>query len=261
MSESEPVEPRSISRKTLAVVAKLLASATDPALVRLSGDEVLDLLSAVNTPAPLPPGGLGDRPQRWQDQLIEQHIKPGSKVLDLGCGNGELLARLIGHRNVQGQGVELNSEEIYQCVERGVPVFQADLDSGLAGFPDQSFDYVVLEETLQTLHRPIDVLREMLRVGRRGIVSFPNFAYWRVRLDLSLRGRMPITERLPHRWYDTPNIHLFSLQDFSDWAQNNHVRVVEGHVLCEGLVRPLEAGDNLHAEEVLVVVESDEPRA
>jgi methionine biosynthesis protein MetW len=243
------------ARGTLQVVAKLIAAANDPALRQLDAEKVLALLGRANEPSPPVPDANGARPQRWQDRLIEEHIRPGASVLDLGCGTGELLARLIQHRQVKGQGIELNSDEIFQCVEKGVPVFQSDLDQGLSGFADQSFDYVILEETLQTLHRPIDVLREMLRVGRHGIVSFPNFAYWRVRLDLALRGRMPITEGLPHRWFDTPNIHLFSFQDFLDWAQRDQVRLVAGHALVEGQVRPLEPADNLHAEEVLVVVE------
>ncbi len=177
-------------------------------------------------------------------------------MLDLGCGNGELLARLIQVKGVRGQGIELDAPAVFQCVARGVPVFQSDLDHGLRGFADQSFDYVVLEETLQTLHRPVDVLREMLRVGRRGIVSFPNFAYWRVRLGLAMTGQMPVTVDLPYRWFDTPNIHLFTLQDFLDWARSSNVRIVESFALADGQVRALRDGDNLYAEEVLSVVEA-----
>jgi methionine biosynthesis protein MetW len=239
----------------LAVVRRLLEATTDPALRQVKTDDILALLDSAATPSPPAPDSNGARPQRWQDQLIEDHIPAGASVLDLGCGNGELLARLIQRKQVRGQGIELDSDEIFECVQRGVPVFQANLDLGLSGFADQRFDYVVLEETLQTLHRPIDVLNEMLRVGRHGIVSFPNFAYWRVRLDLTLGGRMPITERLPYRWYDTPNIHLFSVQDFLDWASANGARIVSGHALCEGQVRKLADDDNLRAEEVLMVVE------
>ncbi|MBN1257780.1 MAG: methionine biosynthesis protein MetW [Planctomycetes bacterium] len=194
---------------------------------------------------------------RWQDRIIEEIIPPAASVLDLGCGNGELLARLIEIKQVHGQGVELDPEAVLQCVDRGVPVFQTDLDRGLLGFPDQSFDYVVLEETLQTLHRPIQVLEEMLRIGRQGIVSFPNFGYWRVRLELALEGYMPCTEWLPYQWYDTPNIHLFTIQDFDDWAKSNAITINSGHVLTEGEVRKLQPGDNLYAEEVLLVVEKN----
>lgn len=192
---------------------------------------------------------------RWQDAIIEAEIPPGSTVLDLGCGDGELLDRLIRGRNVRGQGVELDPAAVVSCIERGVPVFNIDLDQGLAGFADGSFDYVILEETLQTLRRPLDVLREMLRVGRRGAVSFPNFAYWRVRLDLAARGRMPQTGGLPYRWYDTPNIHLFTLEDFLDWAREEGVTILRGFSLVEGQARPLGPDDNLQAEEVLLFVE------
>ena len=114
---------------------------------------------------------------------------------------------------------------------------------------------MVLEETLQTLRRPVELLQEMLRVGKRGIVSFPNFGFWKVRLDLLLRGQMPVTERLPYRWYDTPNIHLLCLQDFLDWVHQHQVKVAEAHVFAEGKVRPMQEGDNLYAEQCLLVVE------
>ena len=123
---------------------------------------------------------------------------------------------------------------------------------------DKSFDYVILEETLQTLHRPIFVLGEMLRVGRRGIVSFPNFGYWRVRLQLAATGRMPVTERLPYKWHDTPNIHLLTLDDFKSWARAGGIKVIRGFVLADGLVREMGKDDNLIAEEALLVLEQKE---
>jgi len=190
--------------------------------------------------------------ERWQDRLIVRKIRPGASVLDLGCGAGDLLAELMCRRRVRAQGIELDPEEVVRCVERGVPVLQGDLDHGLQGFPDRSFDYVVLEETLQTLHRPLTVLSEMLRVGREGIVSFPNFAWWKVRLSLMIEGRMPETERLPYRWYDTPNIHLFTLRDFLDWAERERVRILGGYAYESGRVRPLREDDNLDAEEALL---------
>lgn len=191
---------------------------------------------------------------RWQDALIEREIPRGASVLDLGCGGGELLARLIRDRGVRGQGIEIDPKAVVRCIALDVPVLQSDAAAALQNFSDGSFDYVVLEETLQTLRAPIRVLEEMLRVGRRGIVSFPNFGYWRVRLALALEGRMPVTANLPYRWYDTPNIHLFTLQDFLDWAEENHVRRVRGYALVEGQVRPLEPEDNLRAEEALLVI-------
>lgn len=237
------------------ILARFLAVARDPALRELSFEKLSELISQFKRPGKPAPESNGARPQRWQDRLIEERLAAGSTVLDLGCGNGELLARLRDRKQVQGQGIELDAPAVFECVARGVPVYQSDLDMGLRGFNDQSFDYVILEETLQTLHRPIDVLRDMLRVGRRGIVSFPNFASWRVRLYLSLHGRMPITEDLPRPWYDTANIHLFTLQDFLDWAASASVKIAEAHVLVDGNVRPMQENDNLYAEEVLTVVE------
>lgn len=193
-------------------------------------------------------------PRRWQDRVIQEIIPAGTRVLDLGCGSGELLARLAAQKGVAGQGVEIDEQEVAVCLERGVPVIQSDLDGGLKMFTDAAFDYVVLEETLQTLHRPAEMLSEMLRVGRHGIVSFPNFAYWRVRLSLALGGTMPVTRDLPWRWYDTPNIHLFTIRDFLHWAEGAGVKVVAGHSLVESAVRPFDPEDNLMASEALFVV-------
>jgi methionine biosynthesis protein MetW len=225
----------------------------DPALGQLDDERLAALL--MGTPLQSPARSPGDHTD-WQDHIIEDRVPAGASVLDLGCGNGELLSSLMARKHVRGQGIELSPEAVFECVARGVPVFQSDLDAGLKGFADHSFEYVVLEETLQTLHRPVDLLHEMLRVGQRSIVSFPNFAHWQIRFDLAVRGRMPVTPRLPRPWYDTPNIHLLTLQDFLDWAEANHVRIVEGHVLADGQVRSLQPGDNIHAEEVLIVLEN-----
>jgi methionine biosynthesis protein MetW len=192
---------------------------------------------------------------RWQEELISREVPMGASVLDLGCGDGFLLERLIRERNVRGQGVEIDADQVFSCVDRGVPVIQADLGAGLAWCPDKAFDVVVLEETLQTLHNPREVLDEMLRVGRRGIVSFPNFAHYRVVVDLAARGRMPVTEQLPYHWYESANIHLLTLRDLLDWASSSAVRIVSGYVLVDGIPRELRADDDLVAEEVLVVVE------
>jgi methionine biosynthesis protein MetW len=243
--------------KSFGKVAKLLSGKLDPALASVGAEKLTGFLSSVGTSSPRQTGPDGRPVLRWQDELIGHQIPKGARVLDLGCGSGQLLAELIELKQVNGQGVELDDEAVFQCVARGVPVLQTDLEHGLKGFGDQAFDYVILEETLQTLQRPVEVLREMLRVGRRGLVSFPNFAYWRVRLDLGVRGRMPVTEWLPHRWYDTPNIHLFTLQDFLDWAEEDGVRIVQGWVLVEGQVRALGREDNLYAEEALVVIEKN----
>lgn len=230
------------------LVRQLIAT-MDPALTR----EAIDLLLArMEREADQRPAAHAGR---WQDELIERIIPDGASVLDLGCGTGKLLARLTARKHVRGQGIEVDPDMVFQSVDRGVPVLMSDLDTGLKGFTDQSFDYVVLEETLQTLRRPADVLGEMLRVGRTGIVSFPNFGYWRVRLDLALRGHMPKSGALPYEWYDTPNIHLLTVRDFITWADGNRVRIRQGHALVEGQVRDLRDDDTLYAEEVLLVVE------
>jgi methionine biosynthesis protein MetW len=194
---------------------------------------------------------------RWQDELIAREIPEQASVLDLGCGTGELLAHLIEKKNVRGQGVEIDAESVIQCVGRGVPVLQSNLDEGLQGFPDHSFDYVVLEETLQTLNRPVNVLEEMLRVGRHSIVSFPNFGYWRTRLTLFADGRMPVTRSLPNHWHDTPNIRLFTLNDLLEWTRTNGVRVNRGFSFSGGKCRLMSSFDNLRAEECLLFISRD----
>ncbi len=247
---------RTQSTAAMAALAEQILGKVDPALIGTGAHKISEFLDRVGSSAPRARTPEGEPVQRWQDEIILDLVPEGATVLDLGCGTGELLSRLIETKSAHGQGVELDAEAVFECVGRGVPVIQADLDEGLAGFPDGRFDVVILEETLQTLWRPDEVLREILRVGRRGIVTFPNFGYWRVRLDLATRGRMPLTEWLPFRWYDTPNIHLFSLQDLLDWAAENGMRIVSGHVLAEGVVRPIQPEDNLYAEEALLVVES-----
>jgi methionine biosynthesis protein MetW len=192
---------------------------------------------------------------RWQEEIISREIPTGATVLDLGCGDGFLLERLIRERSVRGQGVEIDPDQVFSCVDRGVPVIQADLGAGLRWCSDKSFDVVVLEETLQTLQNPREVLEEMLRVGKRGIVSFPNFAHYRVVVDLAARSRMPVTERLPYYWYESANIHLLTLRDLLDWASSSGVNIVAGFALVEGVPRELRPDDDLVAEEVLVVVE------
>jgi methionine biosynthesis protein MetW len=250
MNDNPSTSPRQAQVETL---VRMLLARIDPALGEPEAaklEALLDQLESGHAGQQ-----VGTEHRRWQDDLIEEKVPAGASVLDLGCGNGELLARLIQRKLVRGQGVELEAEAVFECVANGVPVLQANLDAGLKGFADHSFDYVVLEETLQTLHRPVELLKEMLRVGRRGIVSFPNFAYWQVRFDLAFGGRMPVTPRLPKRWYDTQNIHLLTIQDFLDWTDEAGVRIVAGHALANGQVRELRAADNLYAEEALVVVE------
>jgi methionine biosynthesis protein MetW len=146
--------------------------------------------------------------------LIEGLVPKGATVLDLACGDGELLSELIVNKGVRGSGVEISQQAVEACIGRGLSVFHGDLDAGLADYPDGSFDIVILSLSLQQLRRPRMIVREMVRVGRMAIVSFPNFAHWWVRGQLLLRGRMPISRDLPYQWWDTPNIHLCTVKDF-----------------------------------------------
>jgi len=145
---------------------------------------------------------------------ISSWIEPNSKVMDLGCGDGRLLQHLQETKNVSGYGVELNVENVTKCIKNGVNVIQINLDKGLDHFDSDSFDTVVLSLTLQAMRNPKALLQEMMRVGKQGIVTFPNFAYWRNRTQIALGGNMPVSKELPHKWYDTPNIHLCTIQDF-----------------------------------------------
>ena len=161
---------------------------------------------------------------------IAAWIPKGASVLDLGCGDGSLLRYLSETRAVRGYGVEIRDLDIVSCIANGVNVIQNDLDAGLADFEDDSFDFVMLSQTLQATRHTKELIQEMLRVGREGIVSFPNFGYWRNRLHV-LQGNMPVSSELPYQWYDTPNVHLCTLQDFENFCYDNRVAVLERRVM------------------------------
>ncbi len=160
-------------------------------------------------------------------QIIEQWIKPDSHVLDLGCGDGELLSYLRDHRGVHGYGLEIDPEKISACVRKGVNVIEQDLDKKLDNFEDKSFDTVVMTQSLQAMHYPDRVLEDMLRIGKEGILTFPNFAHWRCRLYLGLRGEMPVSEFMPYTWYNTPNIHFCTFRDFEDLCRERSIQILD----------------------------------
>ncbi len=161
---------------------------------------------------------------------IAAWVQPGAKVLDLGCGDGSLLRYLRDARNVRGYGVEIDDANVLRCLNNGVNVIQSDLESGLSGFESGSFDYVILSQTLQAMKHTEGIVREMLRVSKEGIVSFPNFGYWKNRLQVVF-GHMPVSETLPYQWFDTPNIHLCTLGDFEAFCHQHGVHILERRVM------------------------------
>ncbi len=167
-------------------------------------------------------------------EAIAQWVAPGARVLDLGCGDGGLLKRLWGSKRAPGYGVEIDDASVVACVQNDVNVLQMNLESGLSAFRDGSFDCVILSETLQTIHHQEALLREMLRVGRQAIVSFPNFGHWQARLQIALGGHMPVSKELPYQWYDTPNVHHCTLVDFEALCAKLGFRIVERLVLHDG---------------------------
>jgi len=164
-------------------------------------------------------------------QQVADLVPPGSRVLDAGCGDGTLLAYLTRFKQVDGRGLELSMSRVRAAVSHGLPVIQGNLETDLKDYPSSAFDYVILSQTLQATHNPRAVMEELLRVGRRAIVSFPNFGHWRVRLSVMFGGRMPVTNMLSDAWFDTPNIHLCTVADFIDLCRIMKVRIEAGFAL------------------------------
>jgi methionine biosynthesis protein MetW len=162
---------------------------------------------------------------------IAELVAPGTRVLDVGCGDGQLLKLLEETRGVDGHGVEIGQKNVNECVARGLSVVQGDADTDLVDYPDDAFDYVILSQTLQATHRPRDVLEQLLRIGRKAIVSFPNFGHWRTRGLLAFTGRMPVSKSLPYSWYDTPNIHFCTIRDFVELCREIHARIEKATAL------------------------------
>jgi len=183
----------------------------------------------MNTPA----SGHSALSVRRDFEAIAAWVKPGSAVLDLGCGDGQLLRFLKEARGARGYGIEIADENVLACVKNGVNVIQSDLERGLAGFDADSFDYVILSQTLQAVRHTEEIVLEMLRVGREAIVSFPNFGRWDLRIQVA-RGKMPVSEELPYEWYNTPNVHLFTIADFDAFCVGHGIRVIERAVFHGG---------------------------
>ena len=160
-------------------------------------------------------------------QIIEKWISPGSHVLDLGCGNGELLHYLQSQKKVRGYGLEIDPDNINTCINKGVNVIEKNLDHGLDNFADRSFDTVVMTQALQAVHYPDRILEDMLRIGREAILTFPNFGHWRCRLYLGMKGRMPVSEFMPYTWYNTPNIHFCTFKDFENLCHERSVKILD----------------------------------
>lgn len=178
--------------------------------------------------------------------IISELIDPGSRVLDLGCGEAELLEWLVENKNVEGRGIELNGSKVQKAIARGLSVYQGDLEKSLADYPDQTFDYVILSQTLQQTPHPLYVLRQMLRVGNKAIIGFPNFGHWRVRWSHLWSGRAPRTELFPYEWYDSPNIHFLTVDDFQSLV-NKEKWTVDRRIMLAGH-RRIETLGNLCAE-------------
>ena len=188
--------------------------------------------------------------------IIAREVSANARILDVGCGDGLLMAALRDSKDADARGMELDARDVATAVARGLSVVQGDADTDLADYPDSSFDYAILSQTLQTTKRPDLVLDHLVRIGRQAFVSFPNFAQWRIRFAHMFGGRMPVTEQLPHRWYDTPNIHHVTIDDFRSFLDERNIRI-EGQWFLSGDTPRDERFANLLAEHAVFLLRRD----
>lgn len=194
---------------------------------------------------------------RLNYSIITDIVDNGAKVLDLGCGDGTLLAQLVEEKGVNGIGIEINQDAVISSIEKGLSVIQGDIDEGLKGFQDKEYDWVILNQTLQSTEKPDYVVDEMLRVGKKAVVSFPNFAYWKVRFYLFFTGHMPKSKILPFEWYDTPNIHLLTINDFYKFCKNRDIKILKSVFMTRANVKKnflMKLLSNFFTEEVIFVI-------
>ncbi|NQT32922.1 MAG: methionine biosynthesis protein MetW [Candidatus Omnitrophica bacterium] len=175
---------------------------------------------------------------RLDHKVIGDLVEPGASVLDLGCGDGELLEYLVLCKNIKGSGIEISEEAIYKCVEKGLSVSHGDIDSGLREYPNGLFDYIIFNQTMQQVHKPKEAIHEALRIGRKAIIGFPNFCHLKARFQLFFGGHVPVTPSLPYTWYDTPNLHFLSIKDFEGFCAELGVKIEKKVFLSEnGIVK------------------------
>lgn len=192
---------------------------------------------------------------RLNYKIIADFVEPNSIILDLGCGTGDLLKMLQDKKQVKGGGIEIDDQNVVTCLEKGLTVVQGNIDKGLKEYNDKSFDYVILNKTLQCTHRPDYVIEEMIRVGKKSVISFPNFAYWKVRLFLMFHGQMPKSNILPFEWYNTPNIHLLTISDFKNFCDKKNINIINEIYMNKGVVMNMNKKTaNFFAEEAIFII-------